>query len=185
MKTLGVLTEEKHGRLIDCLEAISHDAGVAPRYIYSATPRHALSDTEIGWVTAFRRHKDTGVAGLVYFGQGFAPSVTERMSLIAGALTRNAIRARLFQASVLAKRVDDGDQPTATCLLVPNFYEGLIKNQRDRSAARMLVDVLLGRAARGEQTVVYIADRAAFATDLGDQAYQLVAESFIGVEASA
>ena len=114
----GCLKEEVHGRLVQNLDAYARDAGIQPRWVW--TPLAATcGQVEVNYVRQYPTHRAEGlVSGLLYLRDASAefPNVDERMSAIAGAFTRNFIRARVMTLSMVLdhiqrRRADRRDHP--------------------------------------------------------------------------
>lgn len=173
-----VLDPKVHDRLVANLDAYAADAGIHPRFIWTSA-KGVLTEEESAWAKAIRHHIASGQSfGLCYFGDGI---VLERMSLMAGWMTRNFIRARVSVVSQVLEGLQHGDDDlqTLSCLLIPNFHvaksEGGILNTRQ---VAQLYDLLTARASIGVQTVVRASSPKDLADDYGSAMSRLIAEQF-------
>ncbi len=178
---LGILTREKHGRLIDEVERCANAAGIAPGYVYEAVPDGMLGADELHWLKDFRKHDaSSGARGVLYTGKKLSPPVVDRMAWITGVLTRNFVLARLFTAQSLGKLLET-DEVEATCVLVHGFYTGKAHTAMERRHMGLLIEMLNKRVARRLQTVIQISDMAEFVADYGEQLGQTLDEKFVWV----
>jgi hypothetical protein len=92
-KPKGVLTPEKHERLVANLENYARDAGIPKELIWKALP--ALSVGEKDWLANFNKHRSEGYCGLLITGEPELNPLS-RIGAMAGFLTRNFVRARVF-----------------------------------------------------------------------------------------
>jgi hypothetical protein len=110
-------------------------------------------------VRQYPTHRAEGlVSGLLYLRDASAefPNVDERMSAIAGAFTRNFIRARVMTLSMVLDHISDGEPIGATILLIPNFCLSKVEGG-DLPAwkAATVYDLLLKRRAENLHTILY------------------------------
>lgn len=155
-----VLKPDVHERLVADIGNYARDAGIQPKHIWEPlTPK--VSPAELTWVKRFRFHTSEGHSGLCLEGASLVFSVEDRMAAIAGALVRNFIRARVFTLSQLFAEAESEGMPKATCLLIPNFFNG--KNTGKAIAGpiapwrvSLVLDILMERHLSGLQTVLYV-----------------------------
>lgn len=155
----GKLRQGVHDTLIAELERIAHEAGITTGDITGAT--YCLTEFEAEYLTGFRRAGQTGALGIIYTGS-HDPAVTERCRSICGALLRNFITARLIvREELVSELFDHRRQPNAALVAVPDFA------YKDAPAAtrRALASWLMGRIARGRQTILGLPDKSGI-TDL-------------------
>ena len=176
----GVLHKERDERLVAGLAKFSRDAGIQPYWVW--TPIAELcGDAEREYLTAFRRQKNGALRGLAYVGEeNGAVLMEDRMSAIAGLLTRNYVRARLITVGVLLERIAAGDTPDHDCLLIPNFY--MRKTDGGGIApwqVAALCDLLLQRAASGQQTVVFVGSMTGLEAQYGPSCAALIKTRFL------
>jgi hypothetical protein len=182
----GVLHKEHHERLVANLEGFARDAGIAPHYIWTK-----LADTcgpdEVDYVVKFNQHR-AGVStqGLVLTRGGPAPDPVNHMSAIAGALVRNFVRARVMTLNVVLDALQAGNEPEATALLIPNFF--IAKSEWAGGSTvplwrvGHLYDLLVRRATRGQQTIVYATSVPALAEEYGPAMGQLIDSRYLQTE---
>lgn len=159
----GKLQPHIHSRLVEELERFAFEAGVNPADITGAT--YNLTADEIAYLKDFRTHGKTGRLGLIYVGQ-HSPSVMLRGRSIVGALLRNFITARFITREELVTRLfDRGGAVREDCVVVPDFH------YHDAPAAtkRALASFVMGRAARGLQTVMGVPSKKVLADVFGDE----------------
>lgn len=153
-----------HDPLVRELERVAHEAGVTPADILG-THDH-LTQFEKDYLIGFRRTDVTGKLGLIYIGS-HSPSVLLRSRSITGALLRNFITARLIvREELVSELFDRRRQPNADLVIVPDF------SYADAPAAtrRALGSWLMGRIARGRQTVLGVPNKAAISDIFGAEA---------------
>src|SRR5262245_15875090 len=114
----GVLSPEKHGRLIAEREDIAKDARIPVELLWKALPK--LSEAERDWVAKFRQHRSKGYCGLLVTGPCTDLDPLSRFGAIAGCLSRNFVRARVFSLVDTLSEIADGEPIQATCLLIPD-----------------------------------------------------------------
>jgi hypothetical protein len=151
-----VLKPEVHERLVLEIDRFAEDANITPDWIWRALEEPEGSPVP-NWIRRFHFHRREGQFGLLFVGKKttHAP-IEERMAAIAGALTRNFVRARLMPLNPLLDAVHEGVVPDMSCLLVPNFFVGASDQAAWRTA--VLHDCLLQRQSWGLQTVLYVSD---------------------------
>ncbi len=179
----GILNREEHERLVANIVEYAKDAGIQPRWIWTAVA-DTCSETEIEYLRAFRRIKIAGtVQGLCYFRKTKDADPETRMFAIAGCLVRNFCRARVMTLGVLLDHIaKDGDVP-ATCLLVPNF--ALSKGEGGHLApwqSQAIYDLLVQRASDRVQTILYATSAAAISDMYGLAARRTIETHFLKVE---
>ena len=74
---------------------ISRMAGIQPEWI-ATKMEGRCSEAEIDWVRYFRHHASAHDAGLIFIGAPKKDPIEDRMALLAGALTRNFIFAKVM-----------------------------------------------------------------------------------------
>jgi len=119
----SVIDPTIHARLLQTMPSALKDAGILERHLLNSM-RGVCSPNEIQWVLKFKNNVKHGVSGFLYLGKDTDGVVLERMSLIAGALTRNYILARVLTLQRLLRCLKEGEAPAGACILVPNFFLG-------------------------------------------------------------
>jgi hypothetical protein len=163
----GVLKPDAHGRLVADLENISRAVNIPQHWIW--TPLADIcAPAEVAWVKRFRFHTPEGRAGLCHLGREPKMEIETRMAAIAGALTRNFVRARMMTLNDVLAGLEDGEVPDMTCLLIPNFF--VEKKQGGNQPAwrvSQLFDLLVSRHTAGLQTVLYVSDMEMLGSEYG------------------
>lgn len=155
----GKLHPGVHDPIVAEIDRIAAEAGITPGDVTGAS--YALTQLEQAYLLDFRRTHKTGMLGIIYTGQ-HDPAVADRCRSICGALLRNFITARLIvREELVSELFEHRRQPSADLVAVPDFA------YKDAPAAtrRALASWLMGRIARGRQTVLGLPDKGAI-TDL-------------------
>lgn len=178
----GVLDPDEHGRLVADIDHVARDANIQPHWIW--TPLAEICSTaEIAWVRRFHFHKTEGISGLCYLGRDPDPEVEDRMAAMAGALTRNYVRARIMTVNGLIEAADNGAVPDMSCLLIPNFFvEKAAGGTQAPWRVSVLLDALLHRQTLGLQTVLYVSDMDAMGAEYGSALKRHVSAHYRVVE---
>jgi hypothetical protein len=179
----GVLTKEHHDRLVADLDGHAKDAGIQQHWIW--TPLAATcGGTEIDYVRRFKKHRVGGlIHGLCYVKASFAPDVEDRMFALAGAMVRNFVRGRVMTVGAVLDRIAKADPLDASALLIPNFF--IAKAQGGGISSwhiAALYDLLVQRAARGDQTVIYATSLDDLGNEYGASFGALVQSHFLKVD---
>ena len=162
----GVLDPEEHDRMVADIDKIARDANIQPAWIWAKLDQHC-SAPEVAWVRRFPFHKVEQRAGLCLVGKHPTLDVEARFAAITGALVRNFVRARLMTLNQVVTATDAGSPPDMSCLVVPNFFEGLAQQALPAWRLALLLDTLLQRQLRGQQTVLYVTDMVALGKEYG------------------
>lgn len=161
----GVLVKDVHARLVADMSSVAMDANIRPHWLWTSMADAGMTESEIDWVRRFKRHENAGACLI-----GKKPSILpeERMSAIAGALSRNFIRARVMTVLNFLDWLEDGEVPEMTCVLIPNFFiEKKITGGIAQWKTSMLQDGLMQRHAKGLMTVVYVQDMVKLGAEYG------------------
>lgn len=160
----GKLVPGVHDPLVAEIDRIAREAGVTPEDVTGAN--YAITDFEHEYLKGFRRTHKTGHLGLIYVG-AHDPAVTLRCRSVCGALLRNFITARLIvREELVSELFDKRRQPNADLVAIPDF------SYADAPAAtrRALGSWLMGRIARGQQTVLGLSSKNGIADIFGAEA---------------
>jgi hypothetical protein len=160
----GKLIPGIHNPIVAEIDRIAAEAGITPGDVTGAS--YAITAFEKEYLTGFRRTHKTGALGIIYVGQ-HAPAVADRCRSICGALLRNFITARLIvREELVTELFEHRRQPSADLVAVPDFA------YRDAPAAtrRALSSWLMGRIARGRQTVLGLPDKSGITDIFGAEA---------------
>lgn len=165
----GVLDKEVHARLVADIENIAADAGILPHWIWtSLAATGGVAKKEGVWIKRFRFHSAHDKSGLVLSGKFTELPVELHMAAIAGALTRNFIRAKVMSVNAFIDLVNDGNVPDMSCVLIPNFYVAKsLGGHMPEWRVSVLLDGLMQRHAGGLQTVVGASGMDTLAADYG------------------
>jgi hypothetical protein len=165
-KPQGVLTPEKHAPLVARLDAVAADARIPAQVIWTALP--ALSETERTWIARFRQNRSNGTCGLLLTGENATLDPLTRMGAIAGCLTRNYVRARVFPLHDVLSAVAAGEPVTATCLLIPDFATARKPEKQPAWRLQHLTALLTDRWSDPHvQTVLYAPNLETVAVEYG------------------
>lgn len=149
----GRLDPVRHADLAAHIEDYARTYGVTPADVSGHA--YALTEDEVAYLRGFRRAQADGTSGIIYVG-AHHPPVLARARSIVGALARNFIDARLIVREELVSELFAGGRIAYDLVAVPDLhYDGA-----PLSTKRALSSWLMGRAARGLQTVVAVPDRA-------------------------
>jgi hypothetical protein len=179
----GVLDPDKHARLVTNRENIAKDARIPVELLWRALP--ALTDGEKDWMTKFRQHRSAGFCGLLLTGACDDLDPLSRFGAIAGRLSRNFIRARVFSLVDALAEIADGSAIAATCLLIPDFVADK-KGAKEMASWKMqqLTGLLTERwSTSNVQTVLYAPSLDAIAKEYGSYVRDLIKNHYIRVEA--
>lgn len=179
----NLLKPEVHDRLVRDIENVAKGAGIPMSLIWTPLATNCGPE-EVEYVRKLRHHASEGVAGFAYIGRKPAGPIATRMMAMAGAFLRNFVNARVMTVQEVLALSKDDKLPNPSVLLVPNFFIG--KEQGGSIPAwqvSLLLGVLYNRQAEGLQTVLYIEDMDAMATQYGDVFKSHVMGSFVRVAA--
>ena len=179
----GVLSKEHHDRLVAGIEGFARDAGIQPKWIWTALANTCGPD-EVDYVRKFKRHQAGGeVHGLCYLRKSRDAAPEVRMAAIAGALVRNFVRARVMTLGTVLDLLAAGEPVEATCLLIPNFF--VAKTQGGTIApwqVSALYDLMTHRGSMGLQTVIAASSIAEMGSEYGSAFTAMVRNHFNVVE---
>lgn len=147
----GVLSS-KHERLVLDIDHYADRAGITPTHIWTSA-KTSLSEPDVKYLTKCLKLAQEGIPGAVYEG---TKDYTEQMALMAGALIRAFVDARVMTVAQVLEAIDDGDHPEATVLFIPNFFSLHEFSKYDMKKAAALGDLLTHRAMRHEPTVIKV-----------------------------
>lgn len=121
--SMGVLTPDKHSRLLDALSAVTLRAGIQanPDYVWKSFKTGEFGEVETAYLQGFKTSaKEEGIFGYVYFEY---PSylVTKRMMEVTGLLLRNEVDARFVTRHDVLRRMRLEGDYSGSAILIPNF----------------------------------------------------------------
>ncbi len=153
----NILDESVHSRLVKDLERISSMANIPPQMILTSMTNHC-SPGEVEWVRHIKNREDDKL-GLAYVGAKGKMPVESRMMAMGGALLRNFIDARIFTVQDIISRLDQGNMPDPTVLMIPNFF--ISKEQGGHISSwhvSSLLGLLITRLSNKRVTCLYVDD---------------------------
>jgi hypothetical protein len=179
--TSGVLVEAHHERLVADMAHFARDAGIQPHWL-STSMIGLCAPEEIAYLKKFNQ---TEKRGLCYLGKSkLVAPVDKRMSALTAALVRNFIRARMMTLSTVLEILKYGEEPDATCLLIPNFF---FKKEEGGAMSAwhpgMLLDLLYARQADGLHTVIAVSSWTGLDAEYGTAFCDFITENFQIVKA--
>jgi hypothetical protein len=178
----GMLDPIKHSRLVSNRENYARDAGIPVELLWKALP--ALTKGEKDWLAKYKRHRSEGYCGLLLTGESPAIDPLARIGAMAGFLSRNFVRARVFSLLDALNAVANNDTIVASCLLIPDFVSEK-KDAKSMPAWRVqqLTSLLTERwSESGLQTVLYAPSLDAIGKEYGTYVRDLIKNHYINVE---
>ena len=174
-KPQGVLDPERHHSFIQNRELIARDAGIPMPLLWKPLP-DAISEAERSWMANYRKHRSEGYCGLLLTGEKPKPDPLTRIGAIAGCLSRNFIRARVFPLHEVLNTIGGGATLTASCLLIPDFVsDKKLDKAMPSFRVQHLTALLTERWSEdGLQTVLYAPSTDAIRKEYGSYVCDLV-----------
>lgn len=159
----GLLDKAYHDRLLADLTKVVEVAGIPAKFVWTKLSSFCGKE-EIAWLRTLRSSEQDGLA---YTGKLNNP-VEDKMMAMVGACLRNYIDARLMSVQDVIQLTKDGDMPSPTVLLIPNFC---VDKAEGGDIAQWQTSSLLGllytRASKGQKTVLYASSLAALEKNYG------------------
>ncbi len=181
----GVLDPKEHGRFIAMRHSFARDANIPMPMLWKSL-EGIVSEEERSWVRKFNAHRQQGRCGLVIVGQKLVPDALTRCGALAGCLSRNYVRARVFSLlDVLDSIQKEGGPPEATCLLIPDF---VIDKQEKMPAFRLqqITSLLTERWSDEKlQTVLVASSLDKISTEYGSYVRDLLTNHYVTVKPNA
>ncbi|ARO55878.1 hypothetical protein B2G69_18230 [Methylorubrum zatmanii] len=179
-----VLVPSVHGRLVADLKFYADDAGITPDRLWtSMKSQKDVTQTEIEYITAFKRLHLSGCSGLYFHGSDPHRNIVDAMGLMAAALVRNFTRARVMTLPVVLDYAEEHGYPEHTALMIPDFHvESLNRGAVSKHKVSRLIGLLLSRHQHGQQTVIYVSDLKALAGDYGRMIARHIESNFMQVD---
>lgn len=179
-----VLVPSVHARLVADLKFYADDTGITPDRLWtSMKSQKGVTSTEVDYIVGFRRHTLNGTSGLFFHGAVPKRDVTEAMSLMAAALVRNFIRARVMTLPEVLDYSEEHGYPEHTALMIPDFHiEALNSGSSSKHKISRLVGLLLVRHQHGLQTVIYVSDIKQLGGDYGRMIARHIETNFARVD---
>ena len=170
----GLIDPEYHDQLLADLPAVVRQAGIPEKYVWRSV-REFAGKSELAFLRKLQA-EDSPI-GLMYVGK-FDDSINERMMTLAGACLRNYVNAKVMMLYDILQCLKEGDMPSPTVLLIPDFYNGAPLAEWQKSS---LLGMLMKREQNNQKTVLYISDPQAMALEYGDAFAKQIANSFVRV----
>jgi hypothetical protein len=171
----GILSPENHARLVVDLDRVAKGAHVPKQYIYRHRMAEFCGPDELNWVKTFRRNES---AGICYVGNVL--HVEQRMLVIAGALLRNFVDARVHTVQEVSDAVRAGTELEGRVILVPNFH---LSKGNGGDIPSWQVSGLLGflyrRFANETKTVIYVASMKMLQAEYGRSFQEHIEDHFM------
>lgn len=178
----GVLKKEVHERLVMNIDHYARDAGIQPHWVWTPLAE-TCTEQELDYVRQYPKHRREGlVAGLVYLPAlpTALPDVDKHMAAVAGAFTRNFIRARVMTLRTVLERLEDGDSVEARVLLIPNFCLSKADGGDLPSwKAAMVYDLLVQRRAANLHTILYASSLLEAGKTYGSACLRLLDQNYL------
>jgi hypothetical protein len=176
-----VLDLNRHGPIVLDIDHYARRAGIAPRHIWTpALPK--LGPNEIKYLKQWRSLPAKGVVGAYYVAE---KDIVSHMAVMVGALVRAFVDARMMTVRDIVEMVDDGEEPDATVLFIPNFYMAPEYGRYESRKIAALMDLLYSRAARTIPTVIHLSDRKSATEAFGEAFLGLLTSRYIQLTAGA
>ena len=178
----GVLDPDKHGTFIKRRLALAIDANIPVEALWESLP--ALSEKEVWWLQKYPTHRPVGYCGLLVTGENMTPDPLTRVGAIAGCLTRNFIRARVFSMAAVLASVEK-EPITASCLLIADFVVAKADDKKPLPGWRIqqLTALLSQRwSESGMQTVLCAPSVEAIAKEYGPYVASLIKNHYYHAE---
>jgi len=152
----GVLTKEKHSRLVSNISNVADDANI-PTTMIAKPASEFCGEEELNWIRAYKHLEDSEDAGLCYVGNG--GDIGVRMFAVAGAFLRNYIRARVFTLQDVIESYKGSKPLEASVLLIPNFFLRTTSGGKiPEWQLGLVLGMLYQRYSYGNKTVIYVED---------------------------
>lgn len=170
----GLLDKVHHERLLADLPKVAEMAGIPPQFVWSKLSEYCKGE-DYQWV---RHIRSLPSQGLCYTAKQAVP-VEDKMMAITGALLRNYIDARVLSLQEVIARLKDGDMPSPTVLLIPNFC--LDKSEGGDIPSwqvSSLLGLLITRMSQNLKTVLYVSSIATLEKSYGEVFKQHITTHF-------
>jgi hypothetical protein len=174
-----VLDHNRHGPIVGDIDHYARRAGIAPHHIWTRASLK-LGPDEIKYLKQCRSLAATGKVGAYYIGE---KEIVSHMALMVGALVRALVDARMMMVRQIVEMADDGDDPEATVLFIPNFYMVDEFGKYDSRKIAALMDLLYSRAARSQPTVIHLSDHKMAAETFGKPLRDLLTSLYVQLTA--
>jgi aspartate carbamoyltransferase catalytic subunit len=85
----------------------------------------------------------------------------------------------------IVEMADDGEEPDATVLFIPNFYMAHEYGRYESTKIAALMDLLYSRAARSKPTVIHLSDTKGATEAFGEMLSGLLSAEYVDLSAGA
>lgn len=156
----GVLTPDRHGRMLDELSNITKRAGIkgCPDYLWRPFDQEAFPTEEKAYLKNFKQLSDVhGLFGLCYIG--FPESkISKRMLEVTGLLLRNEVDARYMPRADVLSSFRKTNEVTGSAILIPNFCPDVSGKSQKMDyldyLRETIYDFLLSKLRDGSQVII-------------------------------
>lgn len=159
----GLIDEATHDMLLADLGHWSRQAGIPEKFVFSALKDYCDTEAEIDYVSTIM-DPDIEPIGMVYTGNIDGAAINERMMAIAGVCLRNYLNAKVMVLYDVLEALKQGEMPSPTVLLIPDFYDGSKVAEWQRNG---LLGLLYKRQQEGKQTILYVSNTKALEAEYG------------------
>lgn len=171
----GLIDEQYHEQLLADLQGVVRQAGITESYLWT-TATDYLDEDELKFV--YDLTEDDCPLGMAYYGDISGSPVNERMMAIAGACLRNYINAKVMTIYDVLAALKEGDMPSPTVLLIPDFYDGGTVPDWQKNG---LLGLLYKREQQGKKTVVYVRNKKGLAKEYGKPVADHIHTKFVPI----
>lgn len=172
----GLIDEEYHQQLLADLHGVVRQAGITENYLWTPTSEYC-GEGELAFVMDLK--EDDCPLGMAYYGDLDGHPVNERMMAIAGACLRNYINAKVMTIYDVLAALKDGDMPSPTVLLIPDFYDGGTVPDWQKNG---LLGLLYKREQQGKKTVVYVRNKKGLTKEYGKPVAEHIHTKFVPID---
>lgn len=165
----GLMDSDYHERLIADIQGVVKQAGIPESYVWTPMSMYC-GETELDFVINLSTHVDSTepVFGMVYLGNVEGKPINDRMMSIAGACLRNYVNAKVMTLMEVIAALKEGNMPSPTVLLIPNFFMGRSGSGKIAEwETPLLLDMLYKRQQESKQTVLYVSDLESLEVEYG------------------
>ena len=171
----GLIDERYHDLLLADLAGLTRQAGIPESYVWTSIHNYC-GERECDFVSQLK--EPDCPLGMVYMGNIGGRPINERMMAIAGACLRNYINAKVMTVYDVLAALKDGDMPSPTVLLIPDFYDG---NKVPEWQKNGLLGLLYKREQHNQKTVLYVSDRKGMIQNYGQPFADHMAGKFVPI----
>jgi hypothetical protein len=177
----GLINETTHERLLSDLPHWARQAGIPEKFVFSSVYEFCTDEEEIKYVSSLLDPESQPI-GMMYIGKVGGASINDRMMAIAGVCLRNYINAKVMTVQDVITNLREGDMPSPTVLLIPNFF---LSSDNGGRIPEWLVSGLLGllykRQQEDKQTVLYISSIPELKSEYGPAFIEHINGKFVPI----